>query len=141
MIEKSTGNLTIDNKETLINNKLTESDFIKSDLYNDVYNTDKNCYTNYYLNPQNIGGNKFSITLIFDPHGKIFIVKLRIIHGENLSSWSNWSENGEQEIKKEHDTWLEASMEKPPYHYLWGTISSNYDPRSASSSIIFFYKE
>lgn len=141
LIDKSNGGIKIANKDFLINSKLTQKEFLDSIMYNEVLSQDNNSYTNYNLHPQSIGNSKFMITLIFNPNGKIFMARLRMQIGENLPSWSNWSENGEHEMKEQHDNWLESNIGNPPYNYSWGTISSSYDPRSASSSITFAYKQ
>ncbi len=140
LIEKSSGGIKITNKNFMISNKITQKDFTSSDLYNEVFKQESNAYTHYNLKPQNIGNDKFLITLIFNPEGNIFMMNLRMQFGESLPSWSNWSEDQELKIKKEHDIWLKSNFGNPPYNYSWGIISSNYEPRSGSSSITFYYK-
>jgi hypothetical protein len=60
-------------------------------------------------------------------------------HGE-IPSWDNWTIEKQMEKKRKHDAWLINEIGLPPYEYYWGGISSNYDPRSGSSTITVRYR-
>jgi len=52
---------------------------------------------------------------------------------------SEWNEQLELERKQRHDGWLFDQFGPPPYHYDWGNISSEYDPKGCVSDIILNY--
>jgi hypothetical protein len=52
-----------------------------------------------------------------------------------------WTEKLEQARKLKHDEWLRAELGAPPYEYLWGRITSDFDPRGCVSEIIVSYAE
>jgi hypothetical protein len=55
------------------------------------------------------------------------------------SSWDDWSEENELRRKKAHDAWLSSTLGAPPYDCAWGSISSLYDVRGGSASIVVTY--
>ncbi len=55
-------------------------------------------------------------------------------------SWSEWSLEGEMEIKRKNDLFLKENLGKPPYQYEWGRVDSIFDRRDAVSDIIVTYK-
>jgi hypothetical protein len=50
-----------------------------------------------------------------------------------------WNEALELERKKLHDRLLMKEFGEPPYHFAWGKISSEYDPKGCVSDIILDY--
>jgi len=54
-------------------------------------------------------------------------------------SWAEWSEAGELRVKALNDQLLREYLGPPPYVYAWGTIESDYDPKSGGSSIVVRY--
>lgn len=67
------------------------------------------------------------------------------------TSWDDWTEAKELSRKQAHDRLLYKELQRQPdvqrsrpypyneYHMDYGTITSSYDPRSASSSISIHY--
>jgi hypothetical protein len=47
----------------------------------------------------------------------------------------------EREVLRMHDRWLRRMLGEPPYAYPWGSVTSSYDPRSDSSSVVVTYGE
>ena len=48
----------------------------------------------------------------------------------------------EHEVKRLHEAWLRGFLGgEPPYRYDWGSVESEYDPRSDSSDVIITYGE
>ena len=43
------------------------------------------------------------------------------------------------ERKAAHDRWLESALGAPPYEYAWGGITSLFDLRTGSSTIVIRY--
>lgn len=140
MINIQNGNIDIDNINFTIKQKLTKDEFISSNLFADVLNNDEYGYTRYYIKPQIICGEKFAISLIFNPDGFLYMANIGIQSDDVISSWENWSESREMQKKEFHDKWLEKNIGQPPYSYTWGLMASSYDPRSGSSSINITYK-
>lgn len=136
MLNLKDGILEVTGKKTKIKPKYTTSDFALSDLYKEVLSEDKDSYSNYYLRPQVIEGEKFVIRIYFNPQNVIYLVNLSFTDSTN---WEEWSEKEQINKKLEHDKWLEGIIGKPPYKFLWGEISSNYDSRSGSSMITIRY--
>ena len=55
------------------------------------------------------------------------------------SSWDNWSEESELELKRKHDAWLRECLGEEPYQFSWGMVFSVYDKKTGASSIIIKY--
>jgi hypothetical protein len=51
----------------------------------------------------------------------------------------DWTEEHELERKKIHDNWLRERLGPPPYRFVWGNVSSEYDPKGCVSDIIINY--
>lgn len=73
-----------------------------------------------------------------------------LFKGEQLEnfSWAHlmadesectWSEESEMQRLAIHDAWLHKELGKPPYHFHWGRIVSEYDAKAVSSAIIVAY--
>ena len=102
--------------------------------------------------PQIINGPHHSCTLgqqaVF---GEVFFVVL-YFYGQQLesidlanasqefgTSWNDWSEEKEMKRKEAHDRWLISQTGADARDYDWGSIYSDYDPRSSGSSIVIRY--
>jgi hypothetical protein len=72
--------------------------------------------------------------------------------GENLESihfslsdpkfgngWEDWSEARELERKQANNQWLKKNDLIPGKRYSWGSVWSDYDPKSGSSMIVVRY--
>ena len=139
MIDIKSGNISLNGNSSIIRKGLTKDEFLKSNLAGDILNQQTSTFTNYYLKPQLIGSENFTIVLYFNPNNLIEFMNISLSSDGNIPSWDNWSESDEIKKKDEHDKWLERKIGKPPYKYSWGEISSNYDPRSGSSMITIRY--
>lgn len=139
MIELVNGTINIKNKEYIIRPKQTVQDFLSSDLYCEVIDQQLHIFSNYYIKPQVIEGQKFIMRLFFNKSKVIDSVKIGIIDDDKIPTWNTWSEDNELERKSKHDKWLRKVLGPPPYRYDWGEITSNYDPRSGSSMITIRY--
>jgi hypothetical protein len=64
----------------------------------------------------------------------------RLPQDGDSGSWDDWSEKKERARKKSHDRWLKTLLGSPPYEYPWGAVTSSFNPRSASSSIVISYR-
>lgn len=137
MIDIKNGSIALQN--FLIRKGLTKDDFLSSNLFSEVLNHQEYGFTTYSLKPQLIENEKFIMVLYFNKNDIIDLVNLSLSNSENIPSWDNWSESEEQRKKEEHDKWLLNNIGIPPYNYDWGTVSSNYDPRSGSSMITIRY--
>lgn len=141
MINVSNGDIFIAGGTSKIRKGLNKDEFINSSLFKEVLQQQEHTFTNYYLKPQQIGNDKFIIVLFFNPSNILDSISIGLTRDGEIPSWENWSESEELKLKNEHDKWLEKNIGKSPYKYPWGEISSNYDPRSGSSSIIIRYYE
>ena len=139
MIDIKNGNILLNDNSFIIKKGLTKAEFLKSNLAEDILNQQVSVFTNYYLKPQLIGDEKFTVALYFDQNDLIAFLYISLLSDGNIPSWNNWSESEELKRKDEHDKWLLRKIGDPPYKYLWGEISSIYDVRSGSSIIIIRY--
>jgi hypothetical protein len=136
------GIIKFNTKSTQLYPGLTKQEFLQSDLCSEVISEDEDVFSNYYLKPQKIGVDEFVVRVVFDPGDHISAVSLSLTTDGKIPSWDNWSEEEEMRIKDKHDCLLKRYLGDPPYKFDWGEITSNYDPRSASSQIIIrYYKE
>lgn len=120
---------------------LTKQEFLQSDLFSEVISQDEDVFSNYYLKPQIIGRDEFIVRVFFNQDDNISAVNMSFTADGKIPSWDNWSEKEEIKIKDKHDSLLKEYLGEPPYKFDWGEITSNYDPRSASSQIIIRYFE
>jgi hypothetical protein len=83
-------------------------------------------------------GSRLCVVLQF--HGEQ-LQSLTLYHDADRfgTSWSDWSEERELARKAFHEDWLTRELGIRLGHYPWGDISSNYDPKGGSSSIIIRY--
>jgi len=138
LINANNGDLTIIQGDLIINNNLTKTAFLNSISSKEAIIQVINSYTHCYLDSKIIENENFRVKLVFEPSGRLLNVFLSLSAID--SSWDNWSESREMECKELHDKWLKEKLGIPPYDFWWGTISSEYDPRSGSSTIVFSYK-
>ena len=68
-------------------------------------------------------------------------VSLSINHPKFGSSWEEWSEKKELERKQANDQWLTDGGLIPGKNYSWGSVWSEYDPKSGSSMIVIRYSD
>lgn len=139
MIDIQRGSIHFNNKKFALYPGITTQQFQQSDLIQDVISEQHNVFSKYTLNTQEIGSKRFIMSLIFNQINILNIINLYITDDGKVNTWDFWSEAKERIKKEEHDKWLEQYIGIPPYKYLWGEISSDYDPRSGSSMITIRY--
>jgi hypothetical protein len=84
-----------------------------------------------------IGTERFHTLLYF--HGEqLTMLSLAIKLPGESPSWSQWSETEELDRKRAHDRWLNAHI-GGARTFPWGSVSSDFDPRSGGSSIVLSY--
>ncbi len=137
MLNKLTGEIRIG--EVVVGPRFTKSDFFTSRLYPETIHQDHNGYWRYALRPQKLDGDLFTVALYFQKDGRLEFVSLGILEDDHALSWSNWSREQQEHRKEMHDQWLKEHLGLPPYEYDWGGILSQYDPRSATSTITIRY--
>jgi hypothetical protein len=67
------------------------------------------------------------------------LVELRFMMTETGDHERPWSEHDEMRRKSIHDEWLTAQLGGGPHDFPWGSIESDFDPRSLCSQIIVRY--
>ena len=113
-------------------------EFKLSDFYSYVKEEFNNEFPRFSLQPISYNGNMMNVSLIFNDNDKIFLVNMSKIMKQD-NSWDNWSNEYELQRKQEHDLILEKLLGSSSSKFVWGEISSNYDPRSGSSMITIRY--
>ena len=132
---------------------LTLETLLASQWYADYFTEIRdmqNDYIWYSFHNVTISSTSFSILLLFQ-NSLLNTVMMSASNPKYGLSWDDWSEAKELQRKQEHDRLLHKELQRPPdirrskpYPYIeydveYGTISSSYDPRSASSSILIHY--
>ena len=125
--------------DTILGPQFSLDNFIDSKLYGEIIREDKNAFSRYFLKPQPLKEAFWSIALYFNEKRFLSMITMSILDSNNFTSWETWSENAQVDKKAKHDSWLLKSFGPPPYKFRWGEISSQFDPRSASSYITVRY--
>jgi len=141
MIDFKNGKIVFNRNKFIIKKGLTQDEFIKSILFNEVKQHQDYGYTVYFLNPQLINNEEFLIAMYFDKNNIIEFVDFRLKGNDITPLLENWTESAELVKKEEHDKWLLENIGFPSYDYNWGTITSHYEPRSCSSTITLRYSK
>ncbi|WDF52121.1 hypothetical protein PQ460_06830 [Paenibacillus sp. KACC 21273] len=141
------------NQERAIYPALTLAQVLQSQWYNDYFTEIRdmnNGYVWYSFQDVPISSHVFSVSLLFQ--NSVFRMTMMSISDPKYGqSWDDWTEAKELQRKQEHDALLRQELERKPdvrrskpypyieYKVAYGSISSSYDPRSASSSISITY--
>jgi hypothetical protein len=116
-----------------IGSQLTRSEFLRSSLGegSDVL-AENEPYITYRFRPQNgiVASASFAGERLTDVGWQMELP---------LQKKREWTAESELERKKLHDSWLEDLLGRPPYTYVWGGITSCYDPKGCQSVIILRY--
>jgi len=122
-----------------INPGLSEQDFLRSFHNADPHFEGKNDgYTRYRCGGMLEDGLNCAFMLIFY-NGILEWMICKPVWLAAPTTWHDWSETEERKIKALNDDLLKKYLGPPPYVYDWGTIESDYDARSGSSSIVIHY--
>lgn len=124
----------------MIHPSLNEAIFLESSLGR---NAERGIFNAGYHTYHTLGvlENKLecSLSVIFYQGTLDMVVMAPRWPGLTSLGWSNWSFENELEIKRKNDVLLEQSLGTPPYHYEWGSVSSEYDAKTGDSSITISY--
>lgn len=141
------------NQERAIYPVLTLEEVLQSQWYSDYFTEIRdmnNGYVWYSFHNVPICSKLFSLALCFK-NSVLDSVIMSIDDDQYGQSWEDWTEAKELQRKQEHDALLRQELEREPdvrrskpypyieYKVAYGSISSSYDPRSASSSISITY--
>ncbi len=78
------------------------------------------------------------ITATFEGE-RLFSLRLALLRGGG--GWSSWSLDAEQAAVAVHDGFVIAWLGPRPWQFAWGSVWSDFDPRSASSFINVRYAD
>lgn len=95
-------------------------------------------YVSLLLMPQSVECTSFTVRVYFNDMHQL--VGLNLVLNSYPIDWGNWSIETEVKRDVEQKEWLLKSIGKPPYKYSWGTVSAEYDQKSAMSSIYINYE-
>lgn len=137
-VDENDGALLIKNIDLRINRSLSKNDFLNSILYSLVTKEDVDFYSNYYIEKVLIEDVSFTMTLYFDDKNILFMIILKKIDDYSVD-WTAWSIEQEKARDKEHKKFLKKYLGKSKRIYEWGEVTSSFDSKSASSSIIIRY--
>jgi hypothetical protein len=138
MIDSVTGTLCFDDG-LVLGPKTCEHDFLSSTVgRNSKDNGHNDGWSRYWLpRPQVALSVEWACNVFFFQE---CLTRLSLaIYEPTSGGWNGWSEAQELILKRRHDDLLLRELGPPPYRYCWGEVFSNYDPRSASSSIGITY--
>jgi hypothetical protein len=85
------------------------------------------------------GEGEFWVILFFREE-ELNSIHLALADPKYGTGWDDWSEAKERERKAAHDRWLTRTGWIPGQKYSWGSVWSEYDPKSGSSMIVIRYQ-
>ena len=65
---------------------------------------------------------------------RLILVSTCVTLPDDGSGWDDWTLEREMRRKDVHDAWLRSYLGEPPWSFAWGSIWSDYDPRSGGSN-------
>ena len=140
MISPDTGSIEIAEgiiiPADILPGEVTESHISDRDGWDD---RDGRRWTRLTLHPITHGCRIFHATLTFCD-GVLFSARFGISDGRLGTGWSDWSEEREIQRKSEHDLFLDKVL-GARRDYPWGTVWSEFDRKSASSSFGVNYNQ
>lgn len=134
MMNAATGEVLFDTGEAL-GPSLTRSAFLASPLA--VGATALGA--GFALARRDIGGEAFVPTLWFDGE-PLARLELSMVMPTEATSWDDYSEDRELARKAKHDAWLAGQLGPLPWQFTWGNVTSEFDPRGGSSTIVITYR-
>ena len=142
MIAPATGELRLPSADVVLGPRLTREVFLASRLAEHASPLVVNePYCSYVVSvpPGELGELAFSVSLQF--HGPTLMsLDLMVVDARFGTSWSDWTEAKEQDRRRYHDQWLEATCGLKPGQYSWGGLESRLDPKGGFSSITVGYR-
>ena len=88
MIDIQNGDMVLGDNIFLIHRGLTKDDFLKSKLRTEVLNEQVHTFSNYFLKPQKIGNQSFTVSLFFNPQNRIDFIQMSMV--TNLYGCKHW---------------------------------------------------
>lgn len=93
----------------------------------------------FFVPPGGLGETAFRVSLRF--HGEsLTSLELMAVDARFGTSWSDWTEEKEQDRRRFHDEWLETASGLKPGRYSWGGLESGFVPKGGFSSIMVDYQ-
>jgi hypothetical protein len=140
MISPETGSIEIAEgikiASDILPGEVTESLIIDRNGWGD---RDGRRWTILTLHPSTYGYRMIHATLTFCDDA-LFSARLGISDGRFGTGWSDWSEEKEIQRKSEHDLFLDEVLGERR-EFPWGTVWSEFDRKSASSSFGVNYNQ
>lgn len=137
MIDPKTGQVHFDRPAMDIAPSLTRSGFLKSELAKGTKTFMENePGHSWKLAETYVAQLPFLVILYFHQErlGSITLYANPVLD----TSWADWSEEKELQRKALHDQWLDRCLGSRR-DFPWGSVGSEYDPRSGSSTITIRY--
>lgn len=143
MIDRATGVLCLEHGT--IDRTTTLKDLKGSPLIDVVFFTRKaGDFLYYTINPQLFGGQQFTSTVVFN-NNELNWISIRFTGMESIP----FDEENEMKRKAVHDNILRNLYGEPDrtypagmeYRFSWGSIQSNFDPRSAQAAMYVTYNK
>jgi hypothetical protein len=140
MIDKASGEIRFLNWEIPLSPKMIRSEFLASSLVTGAKERIKNEPHRSWLLPIAKWEEwQWFVTVHFTGEA-LSMIRISVTSDEFGIGWSDWSEEGERKREVFHDDVLKKIFKRyPPYDFSWGRVSSSYDPKGGSSSIIVRY--
>jgi len=122
-----------------ITEKTNESDFLSSEIKNQIHKLVHNGeYRSYYTEPSEMCGKIFVFRVYFE---KGILMSIDLSPASKSPSWDNVEKDALLKEKVVNDEWLKSNFSiVAPANYQWGTLESVLDQRGVSSSVVIRYR-
>jgi hypothetical protein len=138
VIDATTGELSFEQPAAVLTPCLTRTSFLEAEAWSDKQPVVQNPpHASWRIAEVRAAEHRFVVTIGFVEE-RLASVRLTRVDRELPSSWSEWDEAAERARKASHDDFLEAEL-GAQRTFAWGSVESNYDPRSGSSGISIVY--
>jgi len=136
----SEGRLKADNWNFEITINTSETDFLSSEIENEIHVLVSNgIYRSYYTDPFDVNGKSFIFKVYFE-NGDL--TSLSLAPANKPISWDNIEEKELVQDKIENDKWLMSQYSIiAPAKYIWGTLESIMDKKTGSSDIVLQFNK
>lgn len=141
MIDKNTGNLTLDSGKAILST--TSLGEIKDFKLSEVQEEQDmgNGWVHFTVRNVEVSGTYFIITFIF--HEKALESVLFVINDSPFDlniGWESWSEQKERNNAVLYNNWLNKEI-GTSRNFSWGNVWATYDPKSGGSSMGIRYNK